>query len=326
MGRAFGGLRGARRRRLGRAELGRLADVGTEALLQARERGPPRHRRGLDEDVAHPDDRAAAPAHVAKPVLGERRVQRCPAPGPFHERAGRLDGPACRRRLARAMLGIALARGGSRRALLGRAPSVLHFARRVDPKRRIALRAPPLRMLNPRARPVQRPAIEPPVDLDDLARVGIHAIEHDVHVPVVGVGVQPVHHLVAGDLHLVEQQVDSLLHLLTRWALAPGPAEHVVHDRVARAPPVPGKGCHLRYSRVERVGQEAACGEVQALLLRVVGLRRGDVARERLDAHRLRSAVVRVCDLLADHRRRYWRATRAMAAWSSASMPAVCAL
>ena len=87
--------------------------VGTEPRLELAQRGGARHRARLHRHrlvLAGNDERAAALLHVAKPVLGERAVQRPPAPCRLDERlrfarVGRVRPGALRRLPRRGLIG-----------------------------------------------------------------------------------------------------------------------------------------------------------------------------------------------------------------------------
>ena len=74
---------------------------------------------------------------------------------------------------------------------------------------------------------------------------GVDAVDDDVEMGVVGVGVQAVDDLVVPDLHFVEEDVDRLLDLGGRRVLVLAPAEDEVLDRVGAPDAELGQRDHL---------------------------------------------------------------------------------
>jgi len=105
----------------------------------------------------------------------------------------------------------------------------------AHPVAAVVLALPALRMLDAGDRPVRRLDVEALVGLDHLERLGMDAIDGQMQVQVVGVGVQAVDGLVLLQPKLVEEDVDRLFDLPGSRLLALAPAEDVVVDRVLAA-------------------------------------------------------------------------------------------
>ena len=119
-----------------------------------------------------------------------------------------------------------------RRGVQRRAPVSSERPVGLHPIAPARLPPPALDVLDAGHRLVQRLQVEALVDLDRLAGDRLHPVDHQVQMRIVGVGVQAVKHLVAGQPQLVQENVHGLLDLRRRRLFARWPAQHVVVDRV----------------------------------------------------------------------------------------------
>ena len=159
----------------------------------------------------------------------------------------------------------------------------------------------------------------------------MHPVDHQVQVDVVGIDVQAVEHLMAGQLHLVQKQIDRFLDLGGRRLLARAPAQHVVADRVLAVRRYLCQPQHLRFLGGALGREKAARPAVDALLpgragvrsLRVIGqprhppgfgvvplvrlicwrmtFRAVDVVGQSMNADGQRAGFAWIANLLTDH-------------------------